>query len=185
MRKLLLVVLAAVLSGAVAANAAESLESVRAASALALPTPAALGALKFKRALVAKASEAKQESPKGEKASRLLRASGYLMLNGSTSVAPGSGFAYVPVSGWVNLSDETGAAISGGVYMTGTAMMNVSGSFANGWVTPQAYVSLYDGGKFLGTMLVQGTIYLSGFANGSWLNVSGSGQVGGQMYVNQ
>lgn len=180
MRNLLVAVVA--LSCAVSASAAESLESVRAASALSMPSATALKALTFKRALRAEVSQKPPVQAQDAKGSKLITATGYLTLSGSGMV--NGAFASVPVSGWVNLSGSDGP-ISGSVYMTGTAMMNVSGTWASGWVQPSAYVNIYDGGKLLGTMLVQGNIYVSGMVNGTWISVNGSGSVSGQMWTDQ
>ena len=180
MKTLLLAVVA--LSCAVAASA-ESLESARAASSL-TPSAAALGALKFKPAAVATPAKEPKVSEKSQKTQKLLRVSGFLTLNGS-AMHTGAGYVPVPVSGWVNLTEDTGAPISGGVYMNGTAWVSVSGAWASGWAAPQAYVTLTENGRVLGTMLVQGNIPVNGFVNGSWINVSGSGYVSGQMWVDR
>jgi hypothetical protein len=175
--------LAVICTAVAVAASAESLESARAASAL-TPSAAALGALKFKPAAVAAPAKEPKASEKSDKAQTLLRASGFLTLNGS-GMLTGSNYVSIPVSGWVNLTEDSGAPISGGVYMNGTAWVSVNGSWASGWVTPQAYVTLTENGRALGTMLVQGNISVNGFVNGSWLNVSGSGYVSGQMWVDR
>jgi hypothetical protein len=182
MRKLLAVAL--LLSCAVSAVAADSLESVRAASSFsALPGAAALKTLKFGGGL--RALNAREPQPAKTKGARLMRLSGYLNLTGSGFHNGNSGFENIQVSGWTTLREDNGSPVNGSVYMTGSAMVSVNGSFASGWATPQAYVTISQNGKPLGTMLIQGNVSVSGFVNGSWINVNGYGPVSGQMWVDQ
>ena len=176
----MIALVAASLLCAVAAQAFDSSESLHASALSAFKAPPA-AAFHFTPALRA-APAAKPTKAAEQKGTRLIRASGYLTLNGSAFVN-GQGMVYVPVSGWVTLQSSEGGNIQGSVYMNGNAWISVNGGFGSGWAQPSAYISLSENGKPLGTMLVQGNINVSGFANGGWLNVSGSGYVSGQMYA--
>ena len=106
---------------------------------------------------------------------------GYVNLNGSGFIPRGSGWATITVSGWTNLQDQDGHYLNGDIRFDDTSTYFVSGNYVSGWAHPYAYVNVYDNGKLLGTTRVSGTVSVSGFRNGDWLNLSGSGFVDGDL----
>lgn len=178
MRNLALLVLS--LLCASSAMALETSEVLRGSALSAFKAPPA-GAFRFTPALRAETA-VKPAKAVPQLGSRVIRAQGYLTVNGSAFVN-GQGMVYIPVSGWTTLQSSEGGNIQGSVYVTGNAWVSVNGSFASGSAQPSAWVTLSENGKVLGTMLVQGNIFVTGFANGNWVNVSGSGYVSGQMYA--
>ena len=122
--------------------------------------------------------------PKPEAGARFIRLTGSVNLTGSASAPAGASFANVMVSGMTLLYDQDGRMVEGFITVTDNVMASLAGG---GMVTtfahPYAYVAIYEGGKYLGMTRVDGTILVSGTANGGWLTLSGSGTVGGELYV--
>jgi hypothetical protein len=144
----------------------------------------ALPALKAPRLRPSLRLEAADPAPVKKQGTRHIRLSGWVHLSGSGFAPQQSGFATVTVSGYANLSDQNGSSISGSVHLSDTQSYFISGNFISGWARPYAYVSVYEGGRLLGTTRVEGSVNVTGWRNGSWINLSGSGQVSGDLYVN-
>ena len=48
---------------------------------------------------------------------------------------------------------------------------------------PYANVAIYDSGRYLGTIRVDGNISVTGYNNGGWVNLNGFGTVSGAGYI--
>ncbi len=141
-------------------------------------------AVKLAPPLFAKQIEPPQE-PVLAAGTRLIRLSGHVWLRGNAHVPNGSGYAHVHVSGWTTLRDQDGRTLSGSVTVSDYVSVWVNSNYVTAWAHPSAYVSVYEGGKYLGNVRVEGTITVSGWNNNGWVDLSGSGNVDGQLYVNE
>ncbi|MFA6028902.1 MAG: hypothetical protein WC969_03505 [Elusimicrobiota bacterium] len=117
------------------------------------------------------------------KTSRHVRVSGTLSLNGSGYV-PQSNYANVSVSGSVDARGEGGYA-TGYTTVTQTLSFFVNGNFVTQWVNVNAYVSVYKDGRFVGSTYLNGSVLLTGWKNGDWLHLNGSGAVAGDLFVQE
>jgi hypothetical protein len=115
-----------------------------------------------------------------------IRLSGHVWLDGSGYVGQGQRHAMVTVSGYTQLQDQDGKWLNGQIRVSSTDSYWINGSHVSGWARPYAYVNIYsNSGKFLGSVNVSGSIHVSGWANGSWLNLRGSGYVNGSGTINE
>lgn len=110
---------------------------------------------------------------------RNIRLSGWINLSGSGFAPQHSPYVTVTVSGWTTLQDETGRTLNGSIHLSDTQSYFASGNWVSGYARPRAYVNIYDNGRLLGTVLVDGNVHVSGFKNGDWVHLNGSGQVSG------
>lgn len=136
--------------------------------------------LKYQR-LEARAVENSGPTAAGKQ--KYIELSGYVHLNGSTFVGQRASYAYVTVSGSTWLQDQEGRTLSGSIWLSSSDAYYVGGSFVNGWARPAAYVSIYDGGKYLGTIRIDGTVSVTGWNSNGWVNLNGSGYVRGGGYI--
>ena len=119
------------------------------------------------------------------KAMRSVHLTGYLSLDGNAYVSnpnPG-GSVMVTFNGSTMLRDSSGATAN--AYFTVTQTFFINGNFTSGYVYPQQYVQVYHNGRSVGSVMVSGSIYVSGFVNGSWIRLSGSGNVSGSGTVQE
>lgn len=116
---------------------------------------------------------------KPEAAKAVVNLSGYLNLDGSGYVSnPHGGSVMITLRGSTNLSDPaTGASAT--AYFNETQTFFVNGNFVSGYVYPRQYVQVTRNGRSVGSLMVSGSIYVSGFLSGGWVRLSGSGQVSG------
>lgn len=111
-----------------------------------------------------------------------IRLSGYVHLSGGGFVPRDAHSVNITVSGWAtDLHDQAGRALSRSVHFSDTRFYSLSGGQVSDWVRPYAYAELYDSGKYLGTVRIEGNIHVSGFVSGGYVNLSGSGHVFGYL----
>lgn len=166
--------LAVLLCFAATSVSAGTSEALRAASPFSAMTGLkALPALTRTLVQVPKPAAAPVKKP------RTIRLSGWVNLSGSGFAPQHSPYITVTVSGWTTLQDETGRTLNGSIHLSDTQSYFASGNWVSGYARPRAYVSVYDNGRLLGTVLVDGNVHVSGFKNGDWVHLSGSGQVSG------
>lgn len=113
------------------------------------------------------------------KGTRTLRLRGFVTVNGSGYVPQHSSWANITVYGYTSLQDQDGHYLRGDIRVEDSRSYYISGNYISDWARPYAYVDIYDNGRLLGTTRVEGSIMVSGFKNGDWLNLSGSGYVDG------
>ncbi|MBI4347484.1 MAG: hypothetical protein HY553_11555 [Elusimicrobia bacterium] len=111
---------------------------------------------------------------------------GHVYVSGDAYVGNGrTGYVWITVSGNTQLQDNEGRYLSGFVTVSHSDTYYVNGSWVNGWARPSAYVTLYKGGRYVGTIRVEGSIPVNGYNNGGWVRVSGSGWIEGSGYITE
>ena len=182
MKNLISVIAAALL--AAPAFAAPSLESAQTA---ALKSFQSLPALKLSFKKGAKVEGALPgkivAKPAQEKTSSYVRISGYVNFTGSGYVATTPGYVSLNVSGYANLCDSSGQVCSGYTNITTWANIFVNNNFVSDWVRPYVNVSFYKAGRYVGSAQLNGSIPVSGWVNGNFINLSGSGYLSGDVLV--
>lgn len=133
--------------------------------------------------LAASQDTAVPASPQGNAQSRYIRVTGYLSLSGSAHIPQGSNGTFVTLSGYTQLQDERGRYLAGSVHFTDSSFYHSNGNHVSGWARPSAQISIYENGRYLGSVRVDGSIYVSGWNNGGWVHLNGSGQVSGSGYI--
>ena len=181
MMKRILMLGCTLMTTAVVAGAFEGVETMRRNAAGVFDRLAGLQA-RFESRLQIRQGAEDANAPTGAevKATQPIRLSGHLMLQGSAFVNQPHGAVMVTLSGSTQLHNDHGTPLSGMVHFYETQTFFVNGNFISGYVYPGTYVGIYRNGQRIGTVRVAGTIYVSGFVNGNWVNLSGSGQVSGQ-----
>lgn len=115
---------------------------------------------------------------------RYIRLRGFVSVWGSAHVPQGqTGGVFITVSGNTQLQDDTGRYLNGSVTVSDSSFYHVSGNYVNGWPRPSATVTVYSRGRYLGSIRIEGSIPVSGFNNGGWVRVSGSGWVDGSGWI--
>lgn len=128
----------------------------------------------------------KKEEIKFEKLGKYITVQGYVTLQGNLWVPQNGGYATTYLTSWVQLRDYTGK------YYTNNEYVNVHAGFwvnpnQHVWQTvyPRIYVTVYRDGKMVGTAYTDGSISVSGWANGSYMHLSGSGYISASLYVQE
>ncbi len=119
-------------------------------------------------------------------ARKLVRISGNIRLAGTEYINDRDGFIYITLTDQVRLD-------SGFEYRTDTIWVRESVSFfirkgqsyVSEYVRVSEWVSVYKNGRYVGRVNVTGTIRVSGWVNGSWLRLDGTGTLNGSFYANE
>ena len=121
----------------------------------------------------------------GVKAARYVRLSGNISLNGSAHVGNGSSSAFIHFNGSTRVEGDNGKITSDyfSINQSEHFWLNGPSSHVSGYVRPNVSVSLYKDGKYIGQGYVSGTIHVSGWNNNGWVNLSGSGQLTGDVSI--
>lgn len=115
---------------------------------------------------------------------RTVRLSGNVSLNGTAYAGQGTSNVYVNFSGGARLDGSDGRTSSGYTSINESEFFWLnSGSFVSGYVHPSTTVSVYRDGKYVGQARVSGTIFVTGYNNNGWVNLSGSGTLSGDVTV--
>jgi hypothetical protein len=115
-----------------------------------------------------------------------IRLSGHVWLQGSGYAGQGQRAVTVTVSGYTQLRDQDGKLLNGDIRISDTNTYWLNSSHVSGWARPYAYVNIYsNAGKYLGSVSISGSIYVSGWHNGGWLDLRGSGTVDGSGTINE
>ena len=97
---------------------------------------------------------------------------------------PNGGFTSVNMTGWATFSDLTGKITSNSTNLSVMASMWVHpNQFVSQTVWPNIYVQFYRDGKNVGSTNLTGSVNVSGWPNGSTVNLSGNGYLNGSIYV--
>ncbi|MBI5883556.1 MAG: hypothetical protein HZB91_10690 [Elusimicrobia bacterium] len=123
--------------------------------------------------------EARPLAQKGQTVT--LRLSGHVWLRGNAFVPQGSNFASVRVAGSTTLYDQNGKPLNGYVEVSDYVSVFLNSDYVSAFARPYAYVSIYKDGKFLGSVRIDGSIFVTGWNRNGWLDLSGSGTVGGTL----
>jgi hypothetical protein len=114
-----------------------------------------------------------------------VRVSGHVYFNGSGYVSHTPGYISLHVNGSANICDSSGQVCSGYTTVTTWANVFVNGNYVSDWLRPSVSVSFYKGGRYVGSGQVTGSIPVSGFVNGNWVHLTGSGYLNGDVFVNE
>jgi hypothetical protein len=87
----------------------------------------------------------------------------------------------VRVSGSTTLYDQNGKPLNGYVEVSDYVSVFLNSDYASAFARPYAYVSVYDNGRYLGNVRIDGSIFVTGWKRSGWLDLSGSGTVGGTL----
>lgn len=178
----LLVSLGFVVALAPAALALGAAEAISGGAAQAFHAMSAFKAKSGLRSLSAANGEARKLKAAGSQ--RYVRLRGHVNVWGNAHVPQGqNGSVWITVSGDTQLQDETGRYLNGTVSVSDSSHYFVNGNHVNGWARPSANVSLYRNNRYLGNIRIEGSIPVSGWNNGGWVRLSGSGWVEGSGYV--
>lgn len=118
------------------------------------------------------------------KAGSYVNLSGYVNLNGSAFVPQNGGFVSANLTGWAQLNSSDYKVKTDNEYVT---------VYASFWANPNQYVfqtvypnisfRVYKEGKYIGTVYSNGSINVSGWVSGNYVNLSGSGYLNASIYV--
>lgn len=122
---------------------------------------------------------------KALKASRPVRISGHVSLNGHAFVPEGQNNAHVNFTGWADFRSDDGTIRSGSTSIHHTEFVWVHSDHVTANVRPWVNVSLYRNGKYLGSARLDGTIFVTGWRSGSSLNMNGSGTLSTTVWLNE
>jgi hypothetical protein len=132
------------------------------------------------------ARHGKKKGPRAKAGRKPISLTGHVWLDGTAHVGPRQGWVTVTVSGSTQLRDQDGRYLNGWIRLHDTSSYSVHGSHVSGWARPYAYVDIYDNQRrYLGTVRVDGSIHVSGWVNGGWLSLRGSGTVHGSGTIDE
>lgn len=153
-------------------------------AALAVPAAAAAPTLEAAKAAPMLSAELALPARAAFKAQRNVSLRGDVRLSGNAFVPQNGGFVSVPLSGQVRVTGD-GGKIRGDAYVNEYASVWVreGTNYVSQHVSVNVSVSLYEGGRYVGTAYVNGSVWVNGWANGSWLRLDGNGSVSGSAFV--
>jgi hypothetical protein len=154
---------------------------------LSLPSAAAVApGLESAKAAPLLSAELALPARKAFKAQRHVSLSGDVRLSGSGFVPQNGGFLSVPLSGTIRVSGDGGKVRGDGhVNEYASVWVREGSNYVSQHVSVNATVSLYEGGRYVGTANVHGSVWVNGWANGSWLRLDGNGSVNGSAFVSE
>jgi hypothetical protein len=183
MKNLISAIAAALL--AVPAFATPSLESAQASALKSFQSPPALKLSFQKGAKVKDSVPGKAVIRTAGTKGSYVRVSGHVYFNGSGYVSHTPGYVSLHVNGSANICDSSGQVCSGYTTVSTWANVFVNGNYVSDWLRPNVSVSFYKGGRYVGSGQISGSIPVSGFLNGDWVHLSGSGYLSGDVFVNE
>jgi len=152
--------------------------------ALSLPVAAAAPSLETAKSASLAALDAAAPARAAFKAQRHISLNGDVRLSGSGFVPQNGGFISVPLSGTIQVTGDGGKVRGDGhVNEYASVWVREGSNYVSQHVSVNASVSLYDGGRYVGTANVHGSVWVNGWANGSWLRLDGNGSVLGSAFV--
>lgn len=110
---------------------------------------------------------------------------GRINLRGSGYVGNGSRWLSVTLDGYTTIDGDGGKITTGHTRISHRETFFLSPGQRHVYrsVRVSAYVNLYRDGKYIGSTNVSGYIPVSGWINGSWVNLSGYGSLTGSVFV--
>lgn len=153
---------------------------------LSLPVSAAAPTLESAKAASLISLNAAAPARKAFKAQRHVSLNGDVRLSGSGFVPQNGGFISVPLSGNIRVSGD-GGKIRGDGYVNEhvSVWVREGSNHVSQHVSVNVNVSLYQNGRYVGSAYVNGSVWVSGWANGSWLRLDGNGSVNGSAFVTE
>ncbi|MEK9144005.1 MAG: hypothetical protein AAB339_00165 [Elusimicrobiota bacterium] len=112
-------------------------------------------------------------------ASNSVRLSGNVRLQGHGYASADQHFIHLTLNGSMDVTDEKGRVLARNAQVMVSGSYPVSGNYVSGYAYPNIFVSLYDGGRYLGSANLSGSVHVSGFIHGNWAQLSGSGMLWG------
>ena len=112
-------------------------------------------------------------------ASNSVRLSGNVRLQGHGYASADQHFIHLTLNGSMDVTDEKGRVLARSAQVMVSGSYPVSGNYVSGYAYPNIFVSLYDGGRYLGSANLSGSVHVSGFIHGNWAQVSGNGMLWG------
>lgn len=112
-------------------------------------------------------------------ASNSVRLSGNVRLQGHGYASADQHFIHLTLNGSMDVTDEKGRVLARSAQVMVSGSFPVSGNYVSGYAYPNIFVSLYDGGRYLGSANLSGSVHVSGFIHGNWAQVSGNGMLWG------
>ncbi|MFA6004744.1 MAG: hypothetical protein WC881_11835 [Elusimicrobiota bacterium] len=183
MKNIWVLVLAVLLS--LPAGAAPSFESAQAAAGQAFQSFPRAAAVFQKGLQVPKVpGQPAAERPAAGAAKAVVPVYGSVHLSGTAFVPRVPGYARIELRGNATLTDATGQIRSQFTWITVAGDIYVSGGFVSAWARPNTQVHFYKNGKYAGSAWIRGDVPVNGWVSGNWLNLSGFGQLSGQLIAN-
>ncbi len=146
----------------------------------AFAAPAASASIEGLRAGVALRAPVAQ---KRFKASRYVSLSGYVNLRGNGYIREGATYIRVDLSGNTTLHGSGAQTSTVWVRESVNIRLREGQTYVNETVNVSEYVQVYDRGRHVGSTYVRGSIRVSGRVSGSYLHLSGSGNLSGSLFV--
>lgn len=112
-------------------------------------------------------------------ASNSVRLTGQVRLQGHGYASTDQHFIHLTLNGSMDVVDEKGRVLARSAQVMVSGSYPVSGNYVSGYAYPNIFVSLYDGGRYLGSANLSGSVHVSGFIHGNWAQLSGSGTLWG------
>lgn len=152
--------------------------------ALAVPASAAAPSLESIKVAPLVSAEMALPARKAFQAQRNVSLFGDVRLSGNGFVPHNGGFVSISLSGNVRVSGDGGKVRGDGMVNEHVSVWVREGSnYVSQFVSVNTTVSLYDGGRYVGTANIHGSVHVSGWANGSWLRLDGSSSVSGSAFI--
>lgn len=118
------------------------------------------------------------------KAGQYVSLRGYVSLNGGAFVPVNGGFVNVNLTGWAQLVSSDYKVKTDNQYISVYASFLVNpNQYVFQTVYPNVSFSVYNEGKYIGTVYPRDPISVSGWATGNYLNLSGSGYLNASIYL--
>ena len=112
--------------------------------------------------------------------------SGYVNLRGSGFIPSNGGYMSLYMSGSFTMRDFSSGVTTNTVYLNeNVSFWANENQYINQSVYINKYVSLYKDGRYVGSTTISGSISVSGWPSGNYLNLNGSGYLRGSFYLNE
>lgn len=153
---------------------------------LSLPASAAVPSIEAVKAAPLLSAELALPARQAFKAQRHISLNGDVRLTGSGFIPQNGGFVSISLSGDVRVTGDGGKVRGNGRVNEYVSVWVREGSnYVSQHVSVHTTISLYQNGRYVGTASVRGSVWVNGWANGSWLRLDGNGSVNGSAFVNE
>ncbi|MEF3280062.1 MAG: hypothetical protein K6357_03755 [Elusimicrobiota bacterium] len=112
--------------------------------------------------------------------------SGYLSLSGLAYVPSNNSYVTAYLNGWLSMRDSSGNYYTNNTYLNVQVSFWASSNYVYTTAYPNTYLTVYNKeGKVVGSGYLNQGIGVSGWINGNYVNLNGSGYVSMTVYVNE